>query len=117
MRSLASLILVLATALGLAPMGEGAEEAGISAKLHPWGLFDPGAWKTVHVVTETFNEHGQRVSACASDTKTTLVDIDNDGVTIETQACMEVAGKTISGRTAERPARLSTANRSDRISS
>ena len=93
MRSSASLILMLVMALGIAPLGGFAEEANISAKLHPWGLFDPGAWKTVHVVTETFNEQGQRVSACASDTKTTLVDIDNDGVTIETQACMEVAGK------------------------
>ena len=70
-----------------------AEEAGIPAKLHPWGQFDPGAWKTVSVVTETLNEHGQVASTSATDTKTTLVDIDNDGVTLEIQACMEVAGK------------------------
>lgn len=86
-------ILAIATIVGLAPTGGVAQETGVSAKLHPWGLFDPGAWKTVHVVTETFDEQGQRVSLCESDTKTTLVDIDNDGVTLETQACMEVAGK------------------------
>ena len=70
-----------------------AQEAGITARLHPWGRFDPGAWKLVRVVTETLDEHGQVVSTNTADTKTTLVDIDNDGVTLEIQTCMEVAGK------------------------
>ena len=70
-----------------------AQEAGITAKLHPWGQFDPGTWKTVRVTTETFNEQGQVVSTSTADATTTLVDIDNDGVTLEIQTCMEVAGK------------------------
>jgi hypothetical protein len=70
-----------------------ADDAAIPAKLHPWGQFDPGAWKTVRVETETLNEQGQVVSTSTADTKTTLVDIDNNGVTLEIQACMEVAGK------------------------
>ncbi len=85
--------LTLAAAFGFTPLWGMAQEAGVSAKLHPWGLFDPGAWKTVRVVTETLNEKGQVVSTSTTDTKTTLVDIDNDGVTLEIQACMEVAGK------------------------
>ena len=85
--------LMLAAVLGCAPLGGAAQGAGVSAKLHPWGLFDPGAWKTVRVVAETLNEQGQVVSTSTTDTKTTLVDIDNDGVTLEIQACMEVAGK------------------------
>jgi hypothetical protein len=71
-----------------------AQEGGISAKLHPWGLFNPGAWKKVRVVTETLNEHGQVVGTSTTDTKTILVDLDNDGVTLEIQACIEVAGKS-----------------------
>ena len=39
--------------------------------------FDASAWKTVRVVTETLNEHGQVVSTNTTDTKTTLVDIDD----------------------------------------
>src|SRR3990167_7403034 len=70
-----------------------AEESGVTARFHPWGLFDPGAWKTVRVVTETLDERGQVVSTSTTDSKTTLVDIDNDGVTLEIQASMEVAGK------------------------
>jgi len=71
----------------------GAQNVGISAKFHPWGQFKPGAWKTVRVVTETLNEQGQVVSTSTTDTKTTLVDLDHDGVTLEIQTCMEVAGK------------------------
>ena len=92
-----------------------AEPSGISAKLHPWGLFNPGAWKTVRVVTEALNEQGQVVSTSTTDTKTILVDLDNDGVTLEIQACIEVAGKRF--RPSRRPSsRGSTANWSGQIS-
>jgi hypothetical protein len=86
---------VLALALGIAASCTSAiaQESGISAKLHPWGRFEPGAWKTVRVVTETLNAQGQVVSTSETDTKTTLVDIDSDGVTLEVEACVEVAGK------------------------
>lgn len=85
--------LLLLTALACAASPCAAAQSGISAKLHPWGLFNPGAWKTVRVVTETLNEQGQVVSTSTTDTKTILVDLDNDGVTLEIQACIEVAGK------------------------
>ena len=86
---------VLTLALGLAAVCASgmAQESGITARLHPWGRFDPGAWKLVRVVTETLDEHGEVVSTNSADTKTTLVDIDDDGVTLEIQTCMEVAGK------------------------
>jgi hypothetical protein len=86
-------ILTLVAALALGPQWGLAQQAGITAKLHPWGLFNPGAWKTVRVVAQTLNEQGQVVSTSTTDTKTILVDIDNDGVTLEILACMEVAGK------------------------
>ena len=35
-----------------------ADEAGISARHHSWGRFQPGAWKVVRVVTETYDDHG-----------------------------------------------------------
>lgn len=89
--------LVLTLFLGLGPQNgvaqRPAEEAVMSARLHPWGLFNPGAWKMVRVITETLNEQGQVVSTSTSDTTTTLVDLDNEGVTLEIRACMEVAGK------------------------
>ncbi|MEN6450920.1 MAG: hypothetical protein ABFC96_10550 [Thermoguttaceae bacterium] len=64
-----------------------------TARLHPWGRFEPGSWKVVRVVTETLNEQGQVVSTSTADTRTTLLGLDGDGVTLEVQACVEVAGK------------------------
>lgn len=89
-------ILTLAAIFAAIPLWGHAQEAGtagISARFHPWGAFDPGTWKTVRVVTETLNEQGQVVSTCTTDTTTVLKDIDNQGVTLEIQTCMEVAGK------------------------
>ena len=85
--------LFVLTALACAASRCALAESGISAKLHPWGLFNPGAWKTVRVATETLNDQGQVVSTSTTDTKTVLIDLDNGGVTLEIQACIEVAGK------------------------
>ncbi|MBN1393903.1 MAG: hypothetical protein JW959_02645 [Pirellulales bacterium] len=68
-------------------------QGGITADLHPWGRFEPGAWKLVRVLTETLDEKGQVVSTTTTDTKTTLMNIDDEGVALEVQVCMEVAGK------------------------
>jgi hypothetical protein len=68
-------------------------EPRIVPKLHPWGRFEPGTWKMVRVVTETLNEQGQVVSTSTTDTKTTLLEVGRDDVTLEVEACMEVAGK------------------------
>lgn len=85
--------LLLAVAFILASTSAEAQEIGITAKLHPWGRFDLGSWKTVRVISETLNDQGHVVSACTTDTTTTLLDIDNFGVTLEADTRMEVAGK------------------------
>ena len=66
-------------------------------QLHPWGKFEPGAWKLVRVVTENFNEQGMPAGANTSDCKTTLIDNDDDGVTLEMRAYVEVAGRRFDG--------------------
>ena len=71
-----------------------AQQSGITADLHPWGRFEPGAWKLVRVVTETLDEKGQVVSTSTTDTKTTLMKINDGSVMLEVQVCMEVAGKS-----------------------
>ena len=62
-------------------------------KLHPWGCCQPGTWKLVRVVTETLDEGGRVIGSSTTETKTTLVAADRDGITLEIQASMEVAGK------------------------
>lgn len=65
----------------------------IPANLHAWGRFEPGTWRLARIVTETLNDEGQVVSTSTTDTKTTLLSVSDDGVVLEVEACMEVAGK------------------------
>ena len=70
-----------------------ADDAGISARHHGWGRFQPGAWKLVRIVTETFDDHGAPTGTNLTETKTTLQSTDSSGVTLEMEVGMEVAGK------------------------
>jgi hypothetical protein len=74
-----------------------AQETPPPPQLHPWGQFEPGAWKLVRVVTESFSEQGAVVGTNTSDYKTTLLDADDDGVSLEMRVCVEVAGKRFDG--------------------
>ena len=70
-----------------------ADDGAISARHHSWGRFHPGAWKLVRVVTETFDDHGALASTNHTETKTTLRQVDSDGVRLDIEVGMEVAGK------------------------
>jgi hypothetical protein len=83
---------------GLAASCGIAQEAGIAAKHHPWGRFQPGAWKLVRVLTETLDTRGFIVSTSVTETKTCLVNIENDGVVLEVEVGIEVAGKQFDGQ-------------------
>lgn len=63
----------------------------VTRQMHPWGRFQPGAWKLVRVVTETFGENGSTSSV--SETKTTLSEVSENDVTLVVQVSLEVAGK------------------------
>jgi hypothetical protein len=69
------------------------QTTSLPADLHPWGKFEAGAWKRIHVTTETYNEQGTIASTNITDSKTTLFDIDDNSLTLETQSCVEMAGK------------------------
>ena len=74
-----------------------AEEAGISARHHAWARFQPGAWKLVRVVTESLDESGRVIGVNITETKTSLLRIDADGVELEVEVGVEVAGKQFDG--------------------
>ena len=75
-----------------------AEEAGISARHHSWARFQPGAWKLVRVVTESLDESGRVIGVNITETKTSLLRIDADGVVLEVEVGVEVAGKQFDGQ-------------------
>lgn len=68
-----------------------AQEGGLARKQHPWGRFEPGAWKIVRVVTETFDDRGTIRSV--TETQTTLKAVDEKGVTLQIEVLVGVGGK------------------------
>lgn len=70
----------------------------VLARHHLWGRFQPGAWKLVRVVTETLDAEGRPTSTSTTETKTTLVKVENDGVTLEVDVGVEIAGKQFAGQ-------------------
>jgi len=62
---------------------------------HPWARFEPGAWKLVRVVTETFDEQGALANTSTTETKTTLKKVDDDGVTLLVETVVEIGGKRL----------------------
>ena len=88
-------VYLLAIVLGLTPAW--ADQGTLFARLNPWGRFQPGAWKVVRVVTETLDEQGQPASTSTIETRTTLQKVDDDGVTLEVEMGIQVAGKQFEG--------------------
>ena len=69
------------------------QDSGITRLMHPWGNCKPGAWKLVRVITETLDDQQQVVHSNITETKTTLVDVGDDAITLEVKAVVELAGK------------------------
>jgi len=79
--------------MGLCPSPVFAQPTSIPAEHHPWGRFKPGAWQLVRVVTESLDENGTVVSASKTETRTTLMSIEDHGVTLRLAVVVDVAGK------------------------
>ena len=70
-----------------------AQQSGACREYHPWGEFQPGAWKLVRVLTETLDENGLVTGTTTTETRTTLMQADERGITLEIATTVEVAGK------------------------
>ena len=86
-----SLIAMLWVSLGAALCP--AQEVGISRRHHPWGCFEAGAWTRVRETTQTFEENETLTSI--TETKTTLKEVAEDGVTLLVESVVEVGGKRL----------------------
>ncbi len=74
-----------------------AEDFGISARHNSWARFQPGAWKLVRVTTESLDEYGHVLGVNITETKTSLLRVEADGVVLEVEVGVEVAGKQFDG--------------------
>lgn len=117
MRSLVPCSLTAAVLLGLLPALGLAEPSQIPANCHYWGRFQPGAWKWVRVVTETFDEQGNVAGNSTTETRTSLREVNGDGVVLDVEVAVEIAGKRLDappqtvrqgfhGELAEQPAEI-----------
>ncbi len=70
-------------------------QSQIPVECHPWGRFEPGAWKLVRVVTETFDEQGNTTGTSITETRTTLKEVGDKGVVLQVDVAVEIAGKRI----------------------
>lgn len=71
----------------------GRAEELLSRKLHPWGECAPGAWKMVRVVSKCMDESGAVTRTNSTETKTTLQQVDERGVTLQVNSVVEFLGK------------------------
>lgn len=69
------------------------KELEVYRQHHAWGEFEPGAWKLVRVLTETLDENGLVTGTSTTETRTTLLQMDDRGITLEVSTTVEVAGK------------------------
>jgi len=60
---------------------------------HAWAKFMPGSWSKVKKWTEELDDQGEVKSASTTETKTTLVEVDDSGCTLQMDVTVEVAGK------------------------
>jgi hypothetical protein len=83
--------MMLTMLLGMAPSWCPADNDGITRKHHPWGRFEPGAWKIVRATTETTDPNGTTLST--TETRTTLQGVAADGISLLIEVAVEVGGK------------------------
>jgi hypothetical protein len=65
------------------------------AEHHPWGHFPAGSWKSVRATSETLDAKGQVANITLTDTKTTLVAVDESSYTLRSEITVDVSGRRI----------------------
>lgn len=68
----------------------GGQTIGLESGHDPWGRFDPGAWKVVRVVTESFDPQGTETST--TETRTSLLEIGENSLTLRMEVVVDVEG-------------------------
>jgi hypothetical protein len=84
---------LISALIALAMARAGRSDELFSPTLHPWGNCTPGAWKMVRVVTKCLNESGAVSRTNTTETKTTLLQLDDKGATLQVNAVVEFLGK------------------------
>ncbi len=73
----------------------------LPADHHPWGRFEPGAWRRLLIVSETFDENGLLVGRSETQRKETLLSHTQNQYTLRLETTIDVGGKRLPGPTQE----------------
>ncbi len=84
----------LVTAAALAPPAAG-QVVAFPREHHPWGRFQPGAWKVVRVVTSTIDAQKKATPTSTTETRTRLEALNETTVKLTIETSVEVADKKV----------------------
>lgn len=108
-----TMALVFAVVFSISVLGVGAFEISVNSafaqapvpkenshnlsfkKQHPWATFTPGAWKTVRIVSESFDKEGKSHETSLTDTKSTLESLTNKGIQLQIEVCLWLPGRRL----------------------
>lgn len=77
----------------MAGYGAEAPKVAIPGEHHAWARFTPGSWSKVRKWMEELDDQGRVKSANVTETKTTLIAVDDAGCTLQVEVTVEIAGK------------------------
>lgn len=80
----------------------------LPAVQHPWARFQPGAWRELRIVSETFDDMDQVVSRSITTQKEVLQAVAEGKYVLSVQATVELGGKQIVGERKTRILHLET---------
>lgn len=66
-----------------------------NGQMHPWGQFNPGAWRLVRTTTESISSAGELVNRTCSESRITLQKTEKNTVIYVVETGMNIAGKCV----------------------
>lgn len=95
-------------------VGNGAEVLRAEVRrTHPWARFEPGAWRRLRIVTESFDAAGESSGVNASERIERLVAVDDETYTLEVENLAPLAGLPTPGAVERRHLLLLTDRSAD----
>jgi hypothetical protein len=70
-----------------------AQSVTIPREHHVWARFSPGAWSKVQKVSQQFDERGELSSTSTTETKTTLLSVDDTGCQLRQEVTVTLGAK------------------------
>lgn len=69
------------------------------AEHHPWARFEPGAWRTIRITTESFDAAGKFLGRSETTQTDRLIEVNENYFGLETTNVVHVGGKKLRGAT------------------